>query len=631
LLLRWFLLAALTGLAAWNSIGIARRLVGGSVEVAMVAALSFFGLVGAPVLLLGYTETLTARNLGGLAALLDVGLLVLLARGHPWRAYATLCAGSARAILAMVPRALRMAARARSFAFVILGAAVAIIGYALVITILVPATSWDGFLYHEPIVGFAIQNHGFAVVSLPPRETAQAINGYPRLCESLSIWFVIFTDRTLVELPNVLGAPALMVAVYGLARRAGDRLLSLTWASVAVLMPQVWAQLCQIHLDILVGFFSLAAIYFATRPVMRVRDAWITTLALALLLASKASALTLAPIIGVVAAGRLVLAHGRARTGATALAIVCALVTLLSDAALPLVKNLRHFKDPLWPVSYDNHLFGIHWKGLRTMEQMVADIPLTQTIHEIYEPPTRGFGDVINRGYGYAFAWVILPLGLVGLAALLASALSELARRRDTPTRNLGWVAVITVAAAFATPTLRGGDARYNIHIVAGGMVAITWMLRRPSWERARQGLIGAVTILSLFPFLFVDGFQWTWGMTDDVASVFLHPFEHHRAVAHPTFDRLGAERVRELHAGDRVAFDHDVGFIGALWNFEYSNEIRFLPSDPLREFLPQLAAYDPTWVAVGNVAARTELKKNPKWELVGDITGDMQVFRRRR
>jgi hypothetical protein len=630
--LGWLVLSILTAAAALNAVALARWVSVRRTERGLVAAVAFFAYLAAPVLVLGYTDTLTAAHLGACAALLHAALFFILARGATPQAHLAACLRGAGELASMPRDAWVFARRARSFATLALSAAFFVIAYALVITVLVPVSSWDGAMYHEPIVGFALQNHGFSAVALPPHGTLQATNGYPRLCESLAIWFVIFTDRTLIELPNVLAAPALLLAVYALASRAGDKLLSMTCASALILMPQIWVQLCAECVDILVGFFAVTAVYFATRTPFRMRDALVTTLALGLLIGSKFSALTMTPIVAIVAAARLARGALRARPGATVATVLGSALFLTAVGAIQLIRNARAFHNPVWPVGYDNARLGIHWKGLGSMAEFVADVPLQDSLAAAYATPVPGLVDVIERGYGYAFAWVLVPLGVIALLCLSFAALTDLARRRGpSPLRDLGVLMLITAAFIVTTPTLSGRNARYNCHLLAGLIVALVWMLRRPAWLRAREAIIGATVVASLFPLTLIGNFAWAWGMTDDAWSIFRHPWSHHDFVAHPVFDLLSPSRAAEVHAGDRVAFDQDVIFIGALWNFDFSNSVRLVPSGDAKRFLATLRDYDPTWVAVGSDDARAALRSTHEWALVGDVspgTGD-QVFRR--
>src|SRR5437773_419477 len=102
---------------------------------------------------------------------------------------------AAEALLGLPRDAFQLAFRARSFALLGLACATMAILVSAWLTYLAPSESWDGFFYHEPIIGLALQNHGFRMVTLPPSMVVQPINGYPRLCEAFALWFVVFTDK----------------------------------------------------------------------------------------------------------------------------------------------------------------------------------------------------------------------------------------------------------------------------------------------------------------------------------------------------------------------------------------------------------------------------------------------------
>src|SRR5262249_30432341 len=83
--------------------------------------------------------------------------------------------------------------RAKSFALPALLYSYGVLLYTIWLCWLTPAVGWDALWYHEPITGYAIQNHGFKIVSLPA--ALEYINGFPRLCEMMNLWFAFFTDR----------------------------------------------------------------------------------------------------------------------------------------------------------------------------------------------------------------------------------------------------------------------------------------------------------------------------------------------------------------------------------------------------------------------------------------------------
>ena len=100
-------------------------------------------------------------------------------------------------------------------------ATVAIIAWSLVATWVAQSDSWDGMGYHEPMIGFALQNHGFRPAPVPRVVFYEAINGLPRHCEMTALWLVAFVDRRLIELPNTLASPMFLLGVYLLAKRFG--------------------------------------------------------------------------------------------------------------------------------------------------------------------------------------------------------------------------------------------------------------------------------------------------------------------------------------------------------------------------------------------------------------------------
>jgi hypothetical protein len=629
----WLVLALLTGAVALNAVGVAVRVgPSGRAELATVAATAFYGFLATPVLLLGFVGLLTARNLGLVEGLAMAGTFALLVGGRPVRVHLGDCARAFRGLATLPRDALVEAARARSLVLLGVVCAGLLIVHTLLVAVLVPCTSWDGLMYHGPIVGFAIQNHGFAPVPLPPNDTVQATNGYPRVCEAVGVWFTIFTDVTLLELPNVLAAPAMMLAAYALVRRFGDRVTSMGYAAALILMPQAWAQLCQVCIDIQVGFFAVAALYFATRPTLRTRDVWCATAALALLMGSKFSGLSMVPPIALVAYARLIPSSLRRRPLSTLSAIVGGGLALLGIAAAFPLRNWRAFKNPLWPVSFDNARLGIHWKGLKTMAEVVADSPMRPIVDAAYEVPVHGFRDIIDRGYGYGLAWVVIPLGLLAVAiggAVVAAELLRIKERRWAST--LGWVLLLLVVGLFTAPTLSGRNARYNLHLVAGLMAAVAWLFSRQAWARPREGAVATAIVLSLMPFFWTDGFQWAWGMTDDPWAVFLHPLAHHRYLEKPTFDFLAQQRAAELAPGDEVDFDDGIIFIGALWNFDFSSSIRYVPFESEKAFLATIDRRAPRWVAAGNPGAQAALEHSHCWQLVGKLSpvGEQRVYRR--
>jgi hypothetical protein len=490
---------------------------------------------------------------------------------------------------------------------------------ALVVTVLAPAQSWDGFFYHEPIVGYAIQNRGFSILNLPMDQAVQATNGYPKFCESVAIWFVIFTDKTLIELPNTLCVPGLVLSFYVLARRFTSRIPAMTWPALLILMPAAWTQMSASYIDLQVAFFLIAATHFSTRPQYRFSDALLATLAMALVMASKGSGLAWIPPVAAIAYGRLLYHNWGQKPAAIAL-IAGGIALIASIASLTLVRNWYAFHNPLWPLQIDKPQWGIAWHGLITLEQMSPNPPLSELAERAYSLPIGGVDDVVRRGYGYAIPWVIAPLGLCAtLLALIAAILETLKLKQQSNAKNFVLVAIPAICAIKTSPSLE--IARYNLHIVMTLMLAICWLMNRAARMRLNEAIMGASTALSIIPFFWMK--SWLWAPKEELLDHFAHPFGQHAYMVNPTFDLLARNREQELHANDLTVYTQELVFVGTQWNFKFSNRVEFWPYESSDQFLAAIDKNPPKWITTGD---KSELRRilesrSSQWQLVGSTT----------
>jgi hypothetical protein len=629
--LGWLLLLSLTAVAMIDAVIVARRTQpSGRAELGVVAFAVFCALVTTPVLVLGYAEVLTRPALALTSASVFVGLFAVLAGKHPLgelRAVWATLGGVAR----MPGEALREAWRARSVVAAGLIAAYTVLLAAFILVIFVPFGTWDGFLYHEPIVGFALQNHGFAIVPLSGDVANQATNGYPKLGESLELWLVAFTDKTLIELPNVLGAAGLMLVTFVLTRRFAPRLLALGLVCVLMLTPQLWSQLPQTYVDVLVAFFAVTMIHFATRPVQRFRDVWLMTLAGLLWVGSKGSAPAIAPFIACIGWARLLVSRVRRRPAAVLGTIASSGVVLAAAAAFVPFRSWRAFHNPLWPVTFD--AFGHHFAGCASLRDIATTMPFADAITMAYDSPEGGPVDIMHRGYGYALAWVLGPIALVGVLLGGWGALQELLGLRErTLASNVGLVIVALAMSCVAAPNLGGNEARYNLHTVACVLAVAGWVLARPRWRTVRPVAISVATALSIIPLAWNKGIGWYWVSTRHYEDLLKHPLASRIVLPRPEFDVIAWAREHDLHAGDLVVFDEHVTFIGALWNFEMSNRVAYLPYTTGQEFLRKVESEHPVWVVVGESDdARKVLESSGRWEYVGPLAPKISAVYRRK
>lgn len=635
LLFGWLVLFLLTGSAAFAAVGVAvRSAPSGRAELGVIAALVFYALLATPVLVLGYTDHLTALPVG-VVGFGGSAITWLASSRDGFRRHARETISAALALARLPFDGLAEAARARSAIVIGLLWSGGLVGLALFLTWLAPSESWDGFFYHEPIVGFAIQNHGFAAITLPQHQAVQATNGYARLGEAVSLWFVIFTDKTFIELPNTLAAPPLLLALYVMSRRTLDRLGAMAGVPVLLMIPALWTQMRSTYVDVEVGLYAVAAIHFATRPVYRVRDAVCATLAMALFVGAKLSGLAWVPPMALFVYGRLLWHHGRARIVASLATSACGSVVLACGAAVTLLHNWHAFHNPVWPMTLESSTFGVRWSGLNTVAELAPRVSLGDLVRTKYGAPIGGMPDIHDRDYGYALTWVVMPFTGIGIVRATLGAWSELRWGAPRVACNMMLVVGVGAFSLYATPSIFTG--RYDVHIAAMAIVLACHALSGARWKRLREGVLVAGIALSIVPLYWTRG--WYFGMNvDHISELLRRPASDRESMNGEDWDipeRVAKLRERELGPGDRVAFTQEILTPGTLWNFRFSNVVSMVAFENSTQFSAALAAFDPKWVVVADKgAARHALDQRAgTWEYVGPATtiDDGAIFRRKR
>jgi hypothetical protein len=635
-ILNWLLLFALTALAGLGALALALRMeVPGRAERALAFCLLFWTLIVAPIFILGYGGWLYRAPVALLSFAVSSGVLGMCARGRAVSDFASELTGAIRALFRLLSDAVKICGRARSFAALGVLAVGCMLAFTLFLTYLVPADeSWDGLYYHQPIVGFAIQSHGFGLVDLPNTLLAQPINGYPKLGEAFSLWFVLFTDKTLIELGSSLAAPGLMLGIYALARRyTTDRAACMGWSAVVLLMPVLSSQFRTTMIDVELWTFVLAAAYFATRPEFRPRDAGLALLGCALALGTKSTGLALTPVVVVVVLVRSL--RGQRRSFAPWVA--AGLVSVAAILLFTFGRNFRAFHNPFWPVRFSSSTLGVDFPGVATLAQVAPDLPFREFLSRAYEHPAGGVHDIIVRGYGLAIPWVVVPFGALALLVCAVVVGRGFARgARDRTSENLALVALVLLLPLCATPSL--SNARYNVQAVVAAALGIIWAGERWSLERFQEGALASSVVLSLTSFVW-SGYLWGLGLTfADIGALVHHSKLERAALNFSTFQmpaNVAALREAELGPGDVAVFTRDLTFIGVLWNDQFSNRVVYLPPQAAgASLLAELQSRHARWVAVGEkTAARRTLERSSEYEIVGTAAAQDRtvVFRRRR
>jgi hypothetical protein len=551
-------------------------------------------------------------------------------------------------VLRLPVEALLLCLRARSLVTVGVIAAAAVLVWTSYLTWLLPSDAWDGIWYHETMLGYAIQQHGYSPISLPLTMLQQA-NGYPRNCEMTSLWVVILTDRRLLEIVSTLSALPVALATYTMGTRyTRDRVAAIGASVAAVLMPGTLLQFRSSYIDVHVAAFLLGAAHFCTRPRMRLRDGAAASMTLCLLLGAKSIALAWVPALAAVATARMAWGTLRQRRGSLSVRWTPALLTALGGAivlgamsAAVYWRNWSLFRNPLWPIAYKNAALRISWEGVTTLGSMNWRLPLANMWSRATAPPVPGsdFADTRIWGYGLAFPYVLLPLATLGAgvaiftlarrAVLRACRPSRLGgRRRSAPedgassTRGVGNLLLVSaffLYTAFMSPALWA--ARYNLHLITAAMLPILWLSGRALRSARLADGVCSVAIVC-----FLINLDWAhpgWGVDWRGALAYAQESRLERAGSPPSSWSIsapvGVARERELKAGDVVAYTDEVAFPGELWNETYSNVLVYVPEAEPPEFLDRLASSRAKWVeAAPGTSAFRALEESPEWREIG-------------
>jgi hypothetical protein len=621
----------------------ARMRYGSRAETLLAAIVLWNALVLLPIHLLGVTTSLTANHLALASVVTSSAALGASIAGTPPRRHARDVGRALLGCLRLPVDALAMTLRAKSLVFVGVVAVLVILPWTAWLSYLAPSDSWDGTWYHEAMVGYAIQNRGYAPISLPAN-LIQQTNGFPRNCEMTNLWFVIFGDRKLLEAPQSFMAVALILAMYMIARRfSDDRVTAMGLACGLCLIPGAVLELRSTYIDVHVATFVLAAMHFVvTRKRMRIRDGWMAGVALALVMGSKSAALAWVPLLGIPAAIRL-WAENRGQRLAALATIAGGTALIAAVGALTYVRNWIHYHNPIWPIAYENARFRIHWAGVMTLDAMngLLQKPLKETYATMASLPIPGhdYADTRLYGYGIAVPFLLLPLDAI-VVALLAFAGGRWVLRRliaengDTRTPCAIALASIFFAMAYASPGL--WVTRYNLHLVAGLLFLVAWATGYARAPRLGDA-VASVTILTSLASLWWA--QPGWGFDISSALEFAKLAPERRAVhaaAEWSIDDPAAEaRERELGPGAVVAFTDDVVFTGELWNEHYSNRLEYVPGDLGDQgALDRLEQIHARWFTVGPQSTLYgAIRAHPeRWQEVGRVARTLNppiAFRR--
>ena len=551
--------------------------------------------------------------------------------------------------------AIRLAWKNRSF--IVVGAiiATATLPYMFVASYLAPAwRDWDGIWYHEPLIGLTIQNHGFAPEPLP--SNLQVINGVHRLCEMTQLWFGIYGGRRVIEMANVFFMPLYAACVFSMTRRYTKSVLTgVAWAAAFLLLPGYLRLVQSSLVDPQACALLLAAAYYVTHPKLDRRNAAFAILALTLAAGAKIWSVVPVGMLSIFLLGRLVRRRGQNGGLATAALVVVGSIFVVGIQALTYVRNLVLFKNPVWPIlSYDNPKLGIHWAGGMLpvdLEKSRAGIDFNEPFNVFYKKMLATPYSVTGPGhhwqindYGFAWAWVVLPVMAVAVVIVVVRWVSSFVAIRVFRLRSPGpddealssamILALVAATSLFLSPAVF--IARY--HVASLGMLAgcVAWMVSR--WRTSRLSddvaliaQIGSVMMMAWTPlaarhsyvYLYEPAQLLKWMKTPyprrELEDITVAEVAKPLQVA-PANTTTALAREAELKRGSVIGYD-TIDYMALLWNNDYSNKTLWLnASDPLA----QAEDAGATWIYARNGSRlSTQLTTSKAWEIVGPLEAE--------
>ncbi|UJR80132.1 hypothetical protein [Sandaracinus amylolyticus] len=590
------MLILLTALAFLSGVAVADRLYPESrAERALAACVVALAIIAGSIHALGWLDVLTAGSLAGSVVILSIVPIVITLRRDPRRLlHAT------RELVLLPVEAIREAWRARSVVVIALPFTLGIFAWTAWLAWLAPSGSWDGVWYHEPMVGFALQNRGFGLVEVPIQ--LEWVNGYPRTSEHFLLWTTVFGDRRLIDVvPSAMGAIALLAFYVLAARSTSWRMGALGLACVLVTIPAAVLQLRSTYVDLTVLATFLASVHFVTRPSLSARDVWMASLALGLLGGTKANGLFFVGVLASIALVGVIANAIRTRSARIVGHAIAGLALTIALVAPPYWRNYVGHGNPIWPLRYHSELLDVTLEGPHDLTN--DHWPLPQQLDEMFGAPRPGedYHDTRRHAYGYSLTFVALPFFVLGLLRMLGAAFTAigLGRRRELlELVRIGVVLGVCVLTLLTSPAYQWG--RYALPMPAGALLVVLWLLGGRARRGLGEGALGAMIALNLITLFWAAP---GWDVTVSRALELARMSPRERAEQPASHNLLPAEssrlRTERIGDGDVVAFSDEVSFLANLWNERMSNRVVFVPAPSSSAFLDRLREIDAEWVVV--------------------------------
>ncbi|MCP4500241.1 MAG: hypothetical protein GY822_09810 [Deltaproteobacteria bacterium] len=490
-----------------------------------------------------------------------------------------------------------------------------------------PLGNNDALFYHEPIVAFTIQQHNIGPFDVDAH--LQRINGVPRFCHHIQLWFAMFTGREHVEFANILAHPIVVIGLYGIMRKLNvERLTALLWAFSWPLMPGVVRLTAAIMVDVHGAALCTVAAYLVLVPQLSVARSFLAAFAIGLTVGTKYHIIVITFIFALALCIRLLVEHKHLSDGslftkrALRLTILGCASVVIGFVCLHYLRNLIVFGSPVWPwgvkslgMNPARHM-GIGFNGGKGMSFL--EVAKRWTMSPFSTRAWLG-GSARPEDYGVAGRYIVWPLGTLASAIAMVRGVQQWrATRTLAPATWRMLIIGCTTMVAFATfPNIVRG--RYWLSIFGLFFVGTAWLLSGPIWRRLGRQVAFTASLLMLLSAIWKlpHGEQATPLQMIERLKV---PKEERHFTARPLsyVQRLvGLARHKEQTSGKRVGFDS--GFsIGIHWNDDYSNAVFNLKHRNTLETLKDADAKKVDWLFLHRRKLNKRQMEKFGWEVIG-------------
>jgi hypothetical protein len=583
-----FLLQASVAVAA--GLAVARSVENGRAPRIIIVTLVWAASIIAPTYALAMCTAMTYPALVALSIALPAACVAALRprRSDLW--------GDFRAMLVSPFAAMRLAWRERSLSLVGFAFAIGLVAWFAITVWYSPQRpdAYDPFWYHEPMVGFTIQNRSFSPV--PMDDYMQRINGFPRASETLQLWFALSFGRRLIDATQLVFAPGMVAAVYMLCRRVtSDVVTSLGWGLVVFLMPTNLALLLTCHNDTTTMFFVIAGVWLVTHKALGRTHAAVAACALGLAVASKATCLMSSGVLSLVLGLRVIARRKDIGVRSAVVVLTAGGAFVLAMTCATYLRNYLNFHNPFWPeMKVDIASLGIHWPGRvpyrldgpppHPEAQIDENIPTPKLIEYMLALPGSvhefQYGEATN--YGIGVAWILLPLAIVGSFVLIGSyVIARVRALRGGPASSkideIGYLAfVIVLGSVLFWFSPERWAPRYHLTTVALAAVVVSALSSRSGWQRLGPSACGAALFASILNFYWAEPRYWVNG-SELRSLVPLSSTDREIASSRSPYITADFGRLREgLREGDLLLARH-YALVGLLWKNDYSNRVELV------------------------------------------------------